>query len=517
MTARTEPAPSRRRWVPARFEAPAVVSERLALVHAVLEQPVDDPADLLDATEDLLERGDPGELWLLLAVVGAVLPDAATVRRTARAVRADGANRTLRDLLRSVTDGRSVEVVTDQVLVDVTNTSTVSFATGIQRVARETSRRWQRHHPIFVGWQRERPALRRLSSPEQERALHGGPPVAVAEDDNVLVPWRCHYLLVELQVEPRLMSQLQAIAEISPNRTACIGFDCVPLTTGETVAADSVSNGFARHLAAAAHMDRVATISRAAEVEYAGWRAMLAGTGLAGPRLTTVLLPSDRTLPNGADGPAEPGDRAGDAARREAAGAYVLSGLPMVLVVGSHEPRKNHLAVLHAAERLWREGQVFSLLFVGGNGWRSEDFLAEVNELQSRRRPIQVVEAVPDATLWALYELAYCTVFPSLNEGFGLPVAESLAAGTPVITSRYGSMAEIAEAGGGALLVDPRDDDGLAAGLRTMLTDPSLYEGLCREATARPVRTWDDYADDVWWYFVSDAAPPAQRPSPASG
>ena len=121
----------------------------------------------------------------------------------------------------------------------------------------------------------------------------------------------------------------------------------------------------------------------------------------------------------------------------------------MVLVVGSHEPRKNHLAVLHAAELLWREGVAFSLLFVGGNSWKSEEFQAIVRNLQIARRPIQVVEAVDDPTLWAFYELAYCTVFPSLNEGFGLPVAESLAAGTPVVTSDYGSMAEIGALGGG--------------------------------------------------------------------
>ena len=277
------------------------VARRLIAVQTTLDRgtPADDPAAATEATLALLERGEVAEIWLLLAVLRAVLPDSATVRRVVRSVRTDGADRTLAQLLRDNpgTDGRTVEIVTGEVLVDVTNTARVTFATGIQRVARETSRRWVRHDPTYVGWHPDLPALQRLSPSQQARALAGSLPTA--EDDSgrsaVIVPWQCRYLLVELQVEPRLMSELQAVAEFSPNSTACIGFDCVPLTSAETTAAESVSNGFARHLAAAAHMDRIATISHAAEVEYTGWRAMLAGTGLRGPAVSTVLLPSDRT------------------------------------------------------------------------------------------------------------------------------------------------------------------------------------------------------------------------------
>ena len=89
------------------------------------------------------------------------------------------------------------------------------------------------------------------------------------------------------------------------------------------------------------------------------------------------------------------------------------------------------------------------------------------------------VRALSDDLLWAAYRLAHCVVFPSLNEGFGLPVAESLACGTPVVTSGFGSMREIARHGG-AILVDPRDDHDIAAGLRLMLTDRELHETLSR-------------------------------------
>ena len=68
-------------------------------------------------------------------------------------------------------------------------------------------------------------------------------------------------------------------------------------------------------------------------------------------------------------------------------------------------------------------------------------------DLQADGRPVESLSAADDDLLWGAYRLARFTVFPSINEGFGLPVAESLGLGTPVITSNFGSMREIAEAG----------------------------------------------------------------------
>ena len=117
----------------------------------------------------------------------------------------------------------------------------------------------------------------------------------------------------------------------------------------------------AHYLATVAHTERVAAISEAAAREFRGWRHMLEGAGLAGPDITAVPLPVESPPPS---------DVAMEMAREQLA----VVGMPMVLVVGSHEPRKNHRAVLHAAELLWRDGLTFSLLFVGGNSWNSERF-----------------------------------------------------------------------------------------------------------------------------------------------
>ena len=99
--------------------------------------------------------------------------------------------------------------------------------------------------------------------------------------------------------------------------------------------------------------------------------------------------------------------------------------------------------------------------------------------------------------MWNLVRTARFSVFVSLHEGYGLPVAESLAVGTPVLTTNYGSTAEIA-AEGGALVVDPRDDDALVASMRRLLVDDTLIQQLQADALRRPVRTWDDYARELW-------------------
>jgi glycosyltransferase involved in cell wall biosynthesis len=145
---------------------------------------------------------------------------------------------------------------------------------------------------------------------------------------------------------------------------------------------------------------------------------------------------------------------------------------------------------------LWCDGVRFRLVFIGGNAWRSDAFRMRLAELRAAGRAVSALSGVSDAVLWWAYRLATVTVFPSLNEGFGLPVTESLMSGTPVVTSNYGSMAELA-AGGGCITVDPRDDSAIAAGLRTVLTDDKRRHELVAEAAKRTGRSWDAYADDV--------------------
>ena len=117
--------------------------------------------------------------------------------------------------------------------------------------------------------------------------------------------------------------------------------------------------------------------------------------------------------------------------------------------------------------------------------------------LAAKGCPVRVYERVGERSLWSLYQLAKFSVFPSLLEGYGLPIAESLVSGTPVITSNHGSMAEIGR-GGGAVLVDPRDSAALAVAMTTLLTDAEARATLAREASARVFPKWHEYADSLW-------------------
>jgi alpha-1,3-rhamnosyl/mannosyltransferase len=176
-----------------------------------------------------------------------------------------------------------------------------------------------------------------------------------------------------------------------------------------------------------------------------------------------VGIPEERirVVPNGVDaiftpnGPASEGD-------------YVLT-------VATLEPRKNLARAVEAA-RLAR----VELRVVGARGWGGVDVPGWAGE-------------VPDRELAALYRGARCVLYPSLYEGFGLPVLEAMACGTPVVTSRGTAMEEVA--GGAAVLVDPRDVPALAEGIETASAerDELVRRGLAR---AREL-TWTRAADRV--------------------
>lgn len=449
--------------------------------------------DLAEALADVIDTRSRSHVWLALAVLTGRLPDQTTVVELARASEFDDGRSLWRAVAELTTDESaswSVRVATDEVLVDVAHTASTVLTTGIQRVAREATRRWLRDHDCTpVSWSRDFQSLRELTVLERARIVQ-----SKAEEDvdarpeaTVVVPWHGTYLLPELAAEPARSTRLLALAEFTPNRTGVIGFDCVPITSAETTQL-GFAGVFAGNLAAVRNFDVVATISQAAGTEYSGWRSTLSAIGLTGPRIEPVQLPVEAAEPTPADV---------EAARAR----FLVGSLPLVLVVGSHEPRKNHLSVLHAAELLWRDGVQFSLSFVGGNSWGSDSFSLRLADLQRAGRPVDSESRLSDGRLWASYRLARCTVFPSLNEGFGLPVAESLAAGTPAITSNFGSMLEIA-ADGGALTVDPHNDQAIAAAMRTLLVDDVVHGHLSAQALNRPDRTWDDYAREVWSLLV---------------
>jgi glycosyltransferase involved in cell wall biosynthesis len=142
---------------------------------------------------------------------------------------------------------------------------------------------------------------------------------------------------------------------------------------------------------------------------------------------------------------------------------------PYLLAIGTLEPRKNLLALLRAYAQLEPDSPM--LVLAGKQGWGNTPLTETAQQLGIQDR-VSFTGFVPDALLPDLYAGAHLFVYPSLYEGFGLPVLEALGCGTPVITSKLSSLPEVA--GDAALLVDPYDIDDLAQQMRNMLFNSDL-------------------------------------------
>jgi len=152
-------------------------------------------------------------------------------------------------------------------------------------------------------------------------------------------------------------------------------------------------------------------------------------------------------------------------------------GLPdkYILHVGTLEPRKNLVRLIQAHSEIRTESP---LALVGGRGWHHEEILTEIERLGLKDR-VMVVGYVPAEELPLWYNAATVLAYPSLYEGFGLPVVEAMACGTPVVTSNVSSMPEAAGGdGGAALLVSPYETEALAEALSRVLTDVTLRDEL---------------------------------------
>lgn len=160
-------------------------------------------------------------------------------------------------------------------------------------------------------------------------------------------------------------------------------------------------------------------------------------------------------------------------------------GPPYLLAVGTLEPRKNHPRLIRAAARV----PGVELRIAGKRGW-----LYDETEKAARSGGATLLGHVSEPRLRALMAGAAAIVYPSLLEGFGLPVLEAMAMGRPVLTSNRPPLSELA--GDGALLVDPEDEDAIAEGIRRILHDGALRAELARRGPARARRfTWEACAE----------------------
>jgi alpha-1,3-rhamnosyl/mannosyltransferase len=151
-----------------------------------------------------------------------------------------------------------------------------------------------------------------------------------------------------------------------------------------------------------------------------------------------------------------------------------------LLFMGTIEPRKNLLRLLHAAELAG--SRIGPLVIAGANGWGSDEVASRIHSLQRAGR-LTYLGYVPDEVRPALISGARAFVYPSLYEGFGLPILESMSCGVPVLASNVSSLPEVV--GDAGVMVDPQDVDAIAAGMTRLWQDDALRRELAAKGLKR--------------------------------
>lgn len=375
-----------------------------------------------------------------------------------------------------------------RVFMDATATANTLLHTGIQRVVRSIVRHGsERIEPITpVVWDGKggfrfpkKGEIRRLSD-VFEAGVHRNKPISRMLDlvqPAEWVDWKQYRDLPVLLV-PEIPSgeRLRGLASMGLSvggtiRIIAICHDVLSWSHPEFTHPDRARE-FGNYLRFLCGADRVICPSRETAREFLRFRGE---EGVSGPEPEVAGWPVD-------------GERApvSDVWRD-----------PMVLCVGTLEERKNHRRLLTACENLWREGLSFRLQLVGRLRARGEDEVPkEVERLQKAGHKVSWISRANDSMLDEFYRGARFTVFPSLAEGFGLPVAESLKRGRPCVCSLQGAVGEIA-GGGGCEGVDVTDPSSIAEGVKRLLTDEARYSMRVEEALSRKWPTWADWLHQV--------------------
>jgi len=204
---------------------------------------------------------------------------------------------------------------------------------------------------------------------------------------------------------------------------------------------------------------------------------------------------------------------------RETAQRWVQSSLdlqsPFVLSVGDLQPRKNHVGLIHAFERLVRAYPQLThhLVIVGKETWYAPVIRAAARKSSVAER-IHFTGFVSDEELLRLYGACDLFAYPSFYEGFGLPILEAMACGRAVVCSNTSAMPEVADSA--ALLFDPRSDEQLMLAMRDLLLNPELRTRMERLGTQRAATfSWESTAAKTLELYYEIAGQAQSKPTPA--
>ncbi len=170
-------------------------------------------------------------------------------------------------------------------------------------------------------------------------------------------------------------------------------------------------------------------------------------------------------------------------------------GQDFILAVGNLQPRKNLLRLINAFASVREQVEAIQLVVVGKAQWQASAVYDSVKRM-GLEEEVLFLGHVPDRDLVMLYNCARVFVYPSIYEGFGLPVLEAMACGTPVITSNASSLPEVA--GDAAILVDPFSQEQIAHAVRRVLQDSELALSLSRKGLERAQQfSWQKAAQET--------------------
>jgi glycosyltransferase involved in cell wall biosynthesis len=296
------------------------------------------------------------------------------------------------------------------------------------------------------------------------------------------------FLTSELFSEPERPGFSAFIAS-RPCQLAAIFHDAIPLKHPHIIWPQSVARhpGYMKLLA---RFDRVWAVSESSRTELIGlwnWQGI---EGL--PPVDVLALGADF---NGAPRITSRSEITTIEPSLHHAGRALASQIPRLLCVGILEPRKNQIFLLEVCAELWSEGLAFELNLVGRV---NPHFGAPtISRLRALRRAwpkfLHFHAAASDATVARLYRDCHASVFPTIAEGCGLPLLESLWMGVPCVCSDLPVLRENSEAGG-CLSVTLNDRTAWKNALRLVLTDATVHERLRNEAMTRPLPTWHEAA-----------------------
>ena len=180
-------------------------------------------------------------------------------------------------------------------------------------------------------------------------------------------------------------------------------------------------------------------------------------------------------------------------ARRVSPDARARERERMILFVGAIQRRKNIVRLIEAFEQI---APGWTLVLAGSTGFGAEEALQKI-EASPRKEDIRVLGYVADADLEDLFRRASVLAFPSLDEGFGMPVLDAMARGLPVLTSNVSALPEVA--GDAALLVDSADTASIAEGLRRLTGDEALRRRFAQQGLLHSAGfTWERTVEETW-------------------